>query len=931
MKKLLAVLLLAISSTVWAHGIQISNVTAPPATAAPGGTFVVSATAAYVFGNDCAPAVNIYTTGACSGGTGGAGVYGNGAYWQHNTTWMCGGTVSYSPTITMKNPVLITDSPCTVHYQVESQTNAIPLNPTDQYKDLTYGSTYVVQTITVTTAAPATAVYNTTFPIAATADSGQTVSVSVSGGCTSSSITSLATITMTSGTTACTITESSPAVGPFQAATNVVSTVTAVKANQTISFTTSAPVGAVIDVGSYAAAATSTSLLAVTLSIDAASSSVCSIAAGVVSFTSNGTCIIDANQSGNANYSAAAQVQQSFTIGLRSFDVVEQGAARGTHLYTKLAGVPFNVDALVGSASGFSTHYTGAVTLELIDYSSGCGTPGDAKAVGSVSFSPAIAYSFVVGDAGRKTFTVTSSKAVANARIRISDNAGSIAGCSSDGFTVRPTLFSMALSNAANPLIAGKSTDGNATAFTITANAKAGCVSYNPCVSTANLTGGYSGIPVVADWTQVTDWTGAALPATAYTSNLITGTFNAGNGNPVVAVDNLYFDDFGTLTFSNTNNLFVDKTFTANSGDIANGDCDSSVSPYSNDLVSGKYGCYIGSTPPASRTTNRFRPFYYYASSGVGAPSCGFTYVGQAFAGGSLTLTAKSGSNTVMTRLNGNSLNTGAAPYPPAYYVVPTDSGVAISDSLTFSPALPTSTTPASNWSAGTVSVSTSGYAIARPTTTVGPYANFAISIAVNDHDSTRITNTACFDNTGHNGTVANSSTVSICSPPTGANGTAPVNYGMIKLDNAYGSELLPLYVTVKALIWNGTGWSTNTNDSCTTILATNIAVGNYTAGINATNLVPPTTLILTGGSGSLKFKISPALAGSVGSADISINLGATGTDSSCTSGLVAGAGANMSWMRGKWCGNSGATKDPNARITFGVSKSPFLYRREKY
>ena len=28
-----------------------------------------------------------------------------------------------------------------------------------------------------------------------------------------------------------------------------------------------------------------------------------------------GTCVIDANQAGNANYNAAPQVQQSFTVG----------------------------------------------------------------------------------------------------------------------------------------------------------------------------------------------------------------------------------------------------------------------------------------------------------------------------------------------------------------------------------------------------------------------------------------------------------------------------------------------------------------------------------------------------------------------------------------------------------------------------------------
>ena len=53
--------------------------------------------------------------------------------------------------------------------------------------------------------------------------------------------------------------------------------------------------------------------------IDATASSVCSISgSGVVSFTAAGTCVIDANQAGDANWNAAPQVQQSFAVGTAS-------------------------------------------------------------------------------------------------------------------------------------------------------------------------------------------------------------------------------------------------------------------------------------------------------------------------------------------------------------------------------------------------------------------------------------------------------------------------------------------------------------------------------------------------------------------------------------------------------------------------------------
>src|ERR1019366_9570057 len=54
---------------------------------------------------------------------------------------------------------------------------------------------------------------------------------------------------------------------------------------------------------------------AVTFSIDAASTAgACSISAANVSFTGAGACVIDANQAGDANYTAAPQAQQPLTI-----------------------------------------------------------------------------------------------------------------------------------------------------------------------------------------------------------------------------------------------------------------------------------------------------------------------------------------------------------------------------------------------------------------------------------------------------------------------------------------------------------------------------------------------------------------------------------------------------------------------------------------
>ena len=86
------------------------------------------------------------------------------------------------------------------------------------------------QAISVQTTAPSSKVYNGTFSVAATSDSGLTVSYGSSGGCTNNG----ATYTMTSGTADCTVTFDQVGNTNYNAATQVTETVTATKALATI-------------------------------------------------------------------------------------------------------------------------------------------------------------------------------------------------------------------------------------------------------------------------------------------------------------------------------------------------------------------------------------------------------------------------------------------------------------------------------------------------------------------------------------------------------------------------------------------------------------------------------------------------------------------------------------------------------------------------
>src|SRR5262249_36964857 len=88
-----------------------------------------------------------------------------------------------------------------------------------------------------------------------------------------------------------------------------------VKSAQTISFTSAAPATATVGGPTYPVTATATSGLPVSFTIDAAASTVCTIAGATVSFIGVGTCVIDANQAGKANYRAAPQRQTALAGG----------------------------------------------------------------------------------------------------------------------------------------------------------------------------------------------------------------------------------------------------------------------------------------------------------------------------------------------------------------------------------------------------------------------------------------------------------------------------------------------------------------------------------------------------------------------------------------------------------------------------------------
>ena len=141
--------------------------------------------------------------------------------------------------------------------------------------------------------------------LAATSDSTLPVTFTSAGVCTNAN----ANFTMTSGTGTCTVKYDQAGDGNYNAATQVTESVTAQKANQTITANPHAPANATYNT-SFTVGATSDSGLPVTFS----SAGVCTNASATFTMTSGtGTCTVKYDQAGDGNYNAATQVTESVT------------------------------------------------------------------------------------------------------------------------------------------------------------------------------------------------------------------------------------------------------------------------------------------------------------------------------------------------------------------------------------------------------------------------------------------------------------------------------------------------------------------------------------------------------------------------------------------------------------------------------------------
>lgn len=611
----------------------------------------------------------------------------------------------------------------------------------------------------------------------------------------------------------------------------------------------------------------------------------------------------------------------NFATASCNFDAVEPSAAPKTRLFTKMAGVPFNVDVLALTGSAVNTTYTGTVTTDLVDASS-------ATCPSGAGLTTAQSLNFVAANAGSKPTTFTYTGVANNVRVRMAVGAGAPA-CSTDNFAIRPSSVTLTSapamatppSSTATPVIkAGASFSLNGTA-----------------------TSGYAGT-LALDTSRLTAQTTAQ--DTSMASGGVVGSFSpaslAANAAPALS-GNAAYSEVGYLYLAA--GALRDETFTAvdqPGGCAATNTCDCVTDATANNNLStsqvgGKYGCFVGS---AAASLGRFIPDHF--DTAVTGPLPCTPTPGTASATLNSTAITGTGTNFVSAIVPGNTIQIGAVEYPVASvasgtsltlatpYLGATASGLALascpSGASAYSGQALTTQVTARN-AAGTTTQNYMGQF--AKTVTLSPVASrggSAIGAAAPGGTMTGSAAAATFTN-GSNATALASPVFSFAATPTlptsvfvrasdtdsvtslrasaasSTEGGVKVVSGRIRIPNAYGSERLPLPIKMTVQYYNPEAfWVTSLMDSVSTFNSN-----------------------LSGGGGNLVAAILDGLGSGV--AVVAPGSAAVAAGVRTVTLAAPGVGGNASITL-----NAPSHLPSNtARATFGVYKSPLIYRRENY
>lgn len=590
------------------------------------------------------------------------------------------------------------------------------------------------------------------------------------------------------------------------------------------------------------------------------------------------------------------------------------GTPTWARLYTKLANTAFKLDAVKLKTDGtLETTFNGTVTVDLLankatgvtqdskncptsqtaviplgsaTFASGRG-PSAGLAVGSTAFS-AVSPNYSAWRDVRMRFTCAAN---------VCGTAQTV--CSTDNFAVRPTDFTIS-SNMTNTGQSGTPALNAGAAFTLTSTAVAG-FDGNPVIS--NLQSDQKVVTHVITNPVDTDYTGQ-LSVPGNTSTLPLGTAAIATG--VVSNNTVRYDDVGN--FKILKNGLFDSTFT--SVDQSNADCIVNSGSIVAD-ASGKFGCNVTNQNP-SALFGRFYPDNYAIWSSTSGKCNGMVYLGQDGLGITAGAIAYSKNNVLLSHFTYGYATLSSVS------VSLDNNGVDVPGISRLTPALPPvmvpaspdptkyvwlngragryHTTDASTYPVGTTAINVAGqgtfkkddlisfagdnniYQVAAdltgsgtltigstgllvaitnpsiavhgihnfsrlPTTPEGPFDILGVKISITDPDGAKITQ--------RNGLPVTAASAVVSSA------TSQLRYGRLRITNAYGSELLPLPIDIRAQYWNGTSYVTNQSDGCTDLTRANFTIDSYSGGVTVSHMpvsnIPAVTNLLVLGVGKLK------------------------------------------------------------------------------
>jgi len=453
-----------------------------------------------------------------------------------------------------------------------------------------------------------------------------------------------------------------------------------------------------------------------------------------------------------------------------AFNAVDSGAAALTgSITTKVAGGAFTLDlyALNGFGTAQDATYAGTATVQVLnaaDSSGAIDVYGCRSSWTVAQTLPGVA-TFV---AGKATLSSTFLDAgLKDARIRVTDSTTGVQGCSIDNFAIRPASFGVA------PSQGSETTAGLATALTNAGSSglprhRAGrpfTIVATALAANGNAATSYDGTPEAS---------GVAL-APATTGGTVTVTTWGSASNGVRQTDTAKYSEAGPVTLT-----LKDTTW-------ASVDADDTVA--SQREISG------------SAATGRFVPDHFRVTEGSLAPGCaagGFSYLGASlsWATPAVTLVAESADNT--TTLN----------YEGALETLPDTLGAPTYASLT-----------------GTLDTAgladpVIGAAVAGTATVTLPPLAFTRTLAGAFDAEIRIDLPAFADG---DGIVPAESPIVLGALSSGGGiaftGNAKSQrFGRLYFEPRYGSERLPMDVTLRAEYFDGVSFLHNTADACTAL-----------------------------------------------------------------------------------------------------------------